>query len=68
MFDDSARIRHVASQLLHELVGVRECDVGVQVSDERELQSLLVQVTFEVEQEGLDAKLSTSESGTVADG
>src|SRR4029077_8376209 len=51
----------------NELVSVGECDVGVKVSFEPELEALLIQVALEVEQECLDPQLRAAERGTVAD-
>src|SRR5712691_3436992 len=65
--DDSPRVGHVALQLLDQVVHRRERDVGVQVADEPQLELLLVKVTFEIEQEGLDAKLGAAEGRPVAD-
>ena len=65
--DDSARVRHVFSQLLHEIISGGKRDVRVQVANKVKLQALLVEVAFEIEEECLDAKLRTAERGPVAD-
>src|SRR5258708_10069677 len=54
-------------QLANEVVGGGELDVGMQVADEPKLNSPLIEVAFEVEQERLDAQLRAAERGTVAD-
>src|SRR5260370_3707301 len=59
--DDESRVRHVALQLLHEIVDLRECDVSMQVANEMKLEALLVEVSFEIEQESLDPQLGASE-------
>src|SRR5260370_9166809 len=59
--DDASRVRHVALQLLHEIVDLRECDVRMQVANEMKLEPLLVKVSFEIEHERLDPQLRASE-------
>src|SRR5258708_28355311 len=63
--DDATRVRHVHLQLANQVVGRRELDVRVQVADEAQLEPLLVEITFEVEHEGLDAQLRAAKSRTV---
>jgi hypothetical protein len=53
--------------LLHEIIDLRECDVRMQVANEMKLEPLLVEVSFEIEQESLDPQLRASEGGAVSD-
>src|SRR5438552_15279511 len=66
--DDATRVHDILLQLADQVVRRRELDVGVQVANEAELESLLIQVAFEVEQESLHAKLRASKGRAVADG
>src|SRR5438874_3888813 len=65
--NDAARLRDVSLEALDEVRGRVELDVGVQVFDEPELDSLLIEVALEVEQECLHAQESPSECRPVAD-
>src|SRR6266851_267735 len=65
--DDASRVRHVALQLLDEIADLWECDVRMQIANEMELEPLLVEVPFEIEQERLDPQLRASERGAVPD-
>src|SRR2546429_7697507 len=66
--DDAARLRDVSLEALDEVRGRVELDVRMQVFDELELDSLLIEVALVVEQECLDAQKSPSECRPVADG
>src|SRR5438477_773542 len=65
MRNDAARVGHVLLELADQVVGRGELDVGMQVARKRELESLLVQVAFEIEQERLDSQLRAAEGGPV---
>src|SRR5579864_7105117 len=65
--DDSARVFDVRLELAHEVGGRGELDVGVQPPDEPELEPALIQVTLEIEQEGLNLKLRAAEGRPVTD-
>src|SRR5207244_2318198 len=65
--NEATRICDILLQLADEVVRRRELDVGMQIAEEAELESLLIQVAFEVEQERLHTKLSAAKSRAVAD-
>src|SRR5438270_5388642 len=66
--DDATRVHDILLQQADQVVRRRELDVGVQVANEAELEPLLIEVAFEVEQESLHAKLRASKGRAVADG
>src|SRR6266513_1854538 len=67
MRNETPGVGDVAMQLLDQIVRGRELDVGVQVSHELQLQPLLVQIPFEVEQECLHPQLRAAECRPVPD-
>src|SRR2546425_1584610 len=67
MRNETPGVGDVAMQLLNQIVRGRELDVGVQVSHELQLQPLLVEIPFEVEQKSLLSQLRAAECRPVSD-
>src|SRR5256886_15870957 len=67
MRNETPGVGDVAMQLLDQIVRGRELDVRVQVSHELQLQPLLVEIPFEVEQERLDSQLRAAECRAAPD-